>query len=98
MDPNSIGAAAVGLGIIVASIYNGWQSVQTKRIARATEQTLTTNNGGSHVKDALDRLEDGLRELRDDFRDHKADARAEHSLTERRLVRLEAHDERRKTA
>ena len=89
MDAQSIGTGVVGLGIIVASIHNGWQTAQAKRAAKRTEATLTTNNGGSHVKDSLDRLEAGMHELREDFRDHKADARAEQTVNDRRLAALE---------
>lgn len=31
--------------------------------AATTQQTLTTNNGGSHVKDQLDRMERGITEV-----------------------------------
>ena len=59
----------VGL-LILGLVFLGWQIVKntkatqvgneaTKRI----EKTLTRNNGGSHVKDSLDRIEAGLAEV-----------------------------------
>lgn len=54
--------ALVVLALIFALVI--WPSiaawVQAKRSASAVhdvKQTLTTNNGGSHIKDALDRIE-----------------------------------------
>lgn len=47
MDPNSIGAALVGAGIIVTTAWNGWQTVQAKREARAASshaETAATNS------------------------------------------------------
>lgn len=96
MDLETVAAGAVGLGVLIASVHNGWQSAQTRRAAKRTEATLTTNNGGSHVKDALDRMEAAqartelsVHELREDFRDHKADARKDEQRTDARLSALE---------
>lgn len=38
-DPDTLGTAVVGLGILAASIYNGVQSVQAKRAAKASSTT-----------------------------------------------------------
>jgi len=59
---------------------------------QAVHATLMTNNGGSHVKDALDRIEAEQAaaraeqaELRTDLREHMRDARAWERATEARL-------------
>lgn len=57
--------AVVALGVIVAlSIVPavlGWLNTrQARATSQRVEDTLTTNNGGSHVKDSLDRIETGL--------------------------------------
>lgn len=92
-----------GLGLLAAALFTGWQAWQGRRRAaeakvnaeeaRANTQkvrdTLTTNNGGSHVKDSLDRIE---RRQEDDgalLRDHlTVSARTEAHIFER-LERLE---------
>lgn len=92
-----------GLGILAAALFTGWQAWQGRRQAKAAKgmaeaaagaageaaKTLTTNNGGSHVKDALDRLEAGMADLRSDFRDHKTDAARWEARTDERIDRLE---------
>lgn len=89
MSPQEIGSAIGGLGIIALTAHTAWNS-------RKVKTTLTTNNGGSHVKDALDRIEGRqaeqdrkLDDLRADFRDHKADAGRTEDHIFSRLDRLE---------
>jgi hypothetical protein len=96
LTPEQIGTGIVGLGIAILTGYNAVQGKLAKREAQAAagataavQATLTTTNGGSHVKDALNRLEEGISGLREDFRDHKTDsARTEAHIFER-LERLE---------
>lgn len=110
IDAPTFANGAIGLGVLAGAVFTGWQSWQARRRAEAGAQaaedargnteevraTLTTNNGGSHVKDALDRIEsrqalqaDATDDLRDAFRDHtESSERAHHDLY-KRLDRLE---------
>lgn len=45
MTPENIGTACVGLGILIASVWNGWQAVQAKREAKSA---------GNHASNAAD--------------------------------------------
>ncbi|MFT3971689.1 MAG: hypothetical protein QM695_15795 [Micropruina sp.] len=42
--------------VIVFALFM-WPSIQARQSARRIETTLTTNNGGGHVKDQMDRIE-----------------------------------------
>lgn len=110
LTPEQLGQAIVGLGLALFAAHNSWTTIQARREARAaageaktaagnTEQvraTLTTNNGGSHVKDSLDRIEsrqtmqgDQLADLSTNLRDHvTVSGRTEAHIFER-LDRLE---------
>lgn len=47
-DPQHLGSAAIGLGIMAASVYNGWQTVQAKREARNASQQATRAAENAH--------------------------------------------------
>ncbi|WP_408895952.1 hypothetical protein ACJ5H2_13630 [Nocardioides sp. R1-1] len=106
MTWESAGTAVAGFFIMCLTAYNAFQSAKAKREAQVaagnTEKvraTLTTNNGGSHVKDSLDRIEtrqqdqgEAIALLRQEFRDHlTASARTEAHLFDR----LERQERRR---
>lgn len=96
MNPQDLGTGLAGLGIIALTAYNAFQAAVAKREAKAAagnteavRATLTTNNGGSHVKDALDRIESAQADTAQALRDHLATAaRTEAHLFER-VERLE---------
>ncbi len=50
---------AVVVVVVVFALFI-WPSIQAQRSARRIETTLTTNNGGGHVKDQMDRIEKKL--------------------------------------
>lgn len=61
--PQAVVAVVLILAVLVWPTIAGW--VQARRAASAVndvKRTLTTNNGGSHVKDSLDRIEATQRE------------------------------------
>lgn len=103
MSPEEIGAGLAGLGIVVLTAYNALQGKLAKREAKAAagataavQATLMTNNGGSHVKDALDRIEsrqgdqaNATHDLRLAFRDHTEASDRAHTDLYKRLERLE---------
>lgn len=92
----SAGTAIAGFFVMCLTAYNAIQAAKTKREAQAAaghteavRATLTTNNGGSHVKDALDRIE---RRQEDDgkvLRDHIESASRTESHIFTRLEQLE---------
>lgn len=96
MTPETIGTAVAGFFIMCLTAYNAVQSAKAKQEAQAAagntakvRATLTTNNGGSHVKDALDRIE---RRQEDDgkvLRDHIESASRTESHIFNRLEQLE---------
>lgn len=62
--PQAIVAVALIVGVLFVPQLGAY--VQARRSASAVNdvrQTLTTNNGGSHVKDSLDRIEVALSAL-----------------------------------
>lgn len=103
LTPEQIGTGLAGLGIVALTAYNALQGKLAKREAQAAagataavQATLTTNNGGSHVKDALDRIEsrqgvadEKADDLRQMFRDHTDQSARTHADLFHRLERLE---------
>lgn len=103
MTPAEIGTGLAGLGIVVLTAYNALQGKLAKREAKAAAgataavaATLTTNNGGSHIKDQLDRIEsrqgvadEKTDDLRQAFRDHADQSDRTHADLFHRLDRLE---------
>lgn len=47
-DPDSVGTALVGLGILVTSAYGGWQSVQARRRSEQAESEARRAADNSH--------------------------------------------------
>ena len=70
-------ALVVCVFFLAVIVWPGVQSILTNRKVKEVQKTLTTNNGGSTVKDQNDRIENMLREhidKSDDFR-RKTDER-----------------------
>ncbi|MFT4225300.1 hypothetical protein [Micropruina sp.] len=47
--------AIVALAVVFALLI--WPQLSARSSVRRVEKTLTTNNGGSHIKDQMDRIE-----------------------------------------
>jgi hypothetical protein len=69
MDLSTIGAGMVGIGVIAGSVWNGWQSAQAKRAAKAADTNAAaaarsaypvSNGWGSKVAADLDYLRAGM--------------------------------------
>lgn len=65
--------------LIVPAVINYLQNRELKAAVKASHTTLTQNNGGGSVKDALDAIRSDLSEIKATQKDHSA-----------RLVALEA--------
>lgn len=52
MDAETLGAAGLGFGLLTASVYNGWQTVQAKREAKHARTEAC--EAKSHASDAAD--------------------------------------------
>lgn len=115
MDPDVYMQAGSAFVMLIAGGFAGWRAWKAERRANqaaesagTAERTLTTNNGGSHVRDALDRIEarqelqsERLTELgaeqrlqRTDLREHIRDARAWELQADARLRAVEQTKER----
>lgn len=57
MSPELLTNAGLGLVVLLAGVANWWKSRRAAQAATDVRDTLTTNNGGSHVRDQLDRIE-----------------------------------------
>lgn len=72
IDPSQIHdpwSALTALAVLVVLALLVW----TKRDAGTTRRTLTRNNGGSHVRDSLDRIEERQLEQGKDLAQAKAE-------------------------
>lgn len=85
--PQATVAVFMILCVLVVPQIGAW--IQARRSASAVndvKKTLTTNNGGSHVKDSLDRIERNQAE-----QGHKLDTHIEEArMRDERIAALEA--------
>ena len=57
LSPELLTNAGLGVVIVLAGVANWWKSRRVAQVATDVKDTLTTKNGGSHVRDQLDRIE-----------------------------------------
>ena len=57
MSPELLTNAGLGAVVLLAGVANWWKSRRAAQVATDVRDTLTTENGGSHVRDQLNRIE-----------------------------------------
>lgn len=77
ISPALIDNLGLGLVVLLVGAANYWKARRAEQAGKASAQagddvrrTLTTNNGGSHVRDQLDRIETRQVRLEKAFNDH----------------------------
>lgn len=57
MSPDLLTNAGLGAVVVLAGVANWWKTRRAEQAAKTVRDTLTTENGGSHVRDQLNRIE-----------------------------------------